>query len=312
MKITIIGTGGVGGYFGGRLAKAGSQVTFVARGNHLKAISNNGLKVISVDGDFIVSPANVTSDLSAVKNADLVIIGTKAWQVKDIAKDIASLLNEKTMILPLQNGVLAVEELAEFIPSTQIMGGLCKIFSMIKEPGVILHQGGPASITFGELNHQKTERAERLQTLFDNAGIKNYRTEYIEVELWKKFLMISSSALLAVTRTNYGELRTIPETRKLLEQLYTEIYSVGIAAQIKLPGDIIEKTMKAVDNFPAESNSSLTRDVLEGKPSEIEYQNGTVVKLGEKLGVPTPVNQFVYYSILPMEMKARNEKMLDK
>ena len=305
MNIVIIGTGGVGGYFGGRLAVAGNQVTFIARGKHLGAIQENGLSVNSVLGDFVVQPAIVSSDLSMVGNANLVIVATKAWQVKGVAAEMAPLLKSETLVLPLQNGVLAADELAMFIPKRQIIGGLCKIFSMIKKPGVIHHLGGPSSITFGELDHVVTERVRHLKAVFDEAGIKNYLSNQIEVELWQKFLMICSSALLAVTRTNYGELRTIPETRQLLVELYTEIYNVGIAAGIGFPNDIVDRTMAAVDNFPAASNSSLTRDVLEGKPSEIEYQNGAVVKIGEKYGVATPVNRLVYYSVLPSELRAR-------
>lgn len=308
MNISVIGVGGVGGYFGGKLAKAGNQLSFIARGKHLEALQKNGLKVKSVDGDFFVKPAIATSDFRIVNSADLVIIGTKAWQVNDTAAAITSHINKRAIILPLQNGVMAVEELIQHLPAKQVVGGLCKIFSMIEAPGIIQHKGGDASITFGEINHVESERTLRLKEIFDKAEIKNHLVENIEVEVWKKFLMICSSALLAVTRTNYGELRTLPETRQLLVELYTEIYNVGLAAGIHLPDNIVERTMNAVDNFPAASNSSLTRDILEGKPSEIDYQNGTVVKLGEKYGIPTPVNRFVYHSILPMELKARSNK----
>lgn len=308
MNITIIGTGGVGGYFGGKLALAGNQVTFIARGKHLDAINKNGLSVLSVSGNFEIYPATATNDLSVVKNCDLVIIATKAPQGIEIAKQIAPFCTSNTMFLPLQNGVLAVDELKQYLPGEQIIGGTCKIFSMIEAPGVIHHKGGDASITYGELNHQKSERTAWLKSTFDAAGIKNLWTDNIEVEIWKKFLMICSSALLAVTRTNHGELRSLPETRQLLIELYTEIYNVGIAAGINLPDNIVERTMQALDQFPPESNSSLTRDVLEGLPSEIDYQNGSVVSIGKKYGVATPVNRFVYHSILPMELKARERK----
>lgn len=307
MKITIIGTGGVGGYFGGRLAQAGNEVTFIARGEHLKAIQLNGLTMKSHLGDFTIKPANATDKIESVANADLVIVCTKAWQVKEIAKQIAPLIGGETIVLPLQNGVLAADELAEFIPKKNIVGGLCRIFSMIESPGVINHWGVDPTIVFGELNNEQSDRMVLLKDTFTKAGITNINSPDIQADLWKKLLLISSGALLAVTRTNYGELRSLPETKALLLELSTEIYNVAIAAGIKLPDNLVEKTMKAVDTFPPESTCSLTRDIWEGKPSEIEFQNGTIVRLGEKHGVSTPVNRFVYNSILPMELKARTQ-----
>ena len=307
MEITIIGAGGVGGYFGGKLAHAGNDVTFIARGEHLKAIQEKGLIVKSHLGDFTVNPANATDKIESVVKADLIFICTKAWQVKEIAQQIAPLIGTETIVLPLQNGVLAAEELAEYIPKKNIMGGLCRIFSMIESPGVINHWGVDPTIVFGELNNEQTERSTRLKNIFTESGITNINSPDIQADLWKKLLLISSGALLAVTRTNYGELRSLPETKALLLELSTEIYNVAIADGIKLPENIIEKTMNAVEGFPPESTCSLTRDIWEGKPSEIEYQNGTIVRLGEKHGIPTPVNRFVYYSIIPMESKARNK-----
>jgi 2-dehydropantoate 2-reductase len=307
MRISIIGAGGVGGYFGGRLAQAGNEVTFIARGEHLRAIQENGLIVKSHLGDFTVKPANATDKIETVAKADMVVICTKAWQVKEIAKIIAPLIGKETIVLPLQNGVLAADELSEFIPRQNIVGGLCRIFSMIESPGVINHWGVDPTIVFGELNNEHSERITRLKNTFTKAGITNINSPDIQAELWKKLLLISSGALLAVTRTNYGELRNVPETKSLLFELSAEIYNVAIASGIKLPENLVEKTMKTVEGFPAESTCSLTRDIWEGKPSEIEYQNGTIVRLGEKHGVSTPVNRFVYNSILPMELKARSK-----
>lgn len=305
MNITVIGTGGVGGYFGGRLALAGNDVTFIARGKHLDAIKQNGLLVKSVLGEFTIKPAKATANYEVVSGADLVLVCTKAWQVKEVAYHIAPYLNPETMVMPMQNGVLAAEELEQFIPRQNIVGGSCRIFSMIESPGVITHKGSDPTVVFGELSNEHTERTTLLKYTFATAGLTNIWSEDIQADLWKKFLMICSSALMAVTKTNYGELRSLPETRKMLEELYAEVYNVGKAAGINLPNDIVSKTMKAVDAFPPDATSSLTRDIWEGKPSEIEYQNGTVVRLGEKYGVPTPVNRFVYSAVLPMEMKAR-------
>jgi 2-dehydropantoate 2-reductase len=307
MNISVIGAGGVGGYFGGRLALAGNEVTFIARGAHLNALQQTGLSVKSILGDFTIKPVAASNDYASVTNAELILVCTKAWQVKDVAKAIAPFINDETMVLPLQNGVLAAEELGQFIPQRNIVGGLCRIFSMIESPGIINHIGIDPTIIFGELNNQQTERTELLKKLFSEAKTTTILSKNIQSDLWKKFLMICSSALLAITKTNYGELRSLPETRMLLHELYLEIYEVAIASGIMLPEDIVEKTMKAVDTFPADSTSSLTRDVWEGSPSEIEYQNGTVVRIAQKYGIPVPVNRFVYYSVLPMEVKARSK-----
>nr|MDA3880189.1 2-dehydropantoate 2-reductase [Prolixibacteraceae bacterium] len=290
----------------GRLAQAGNNVTFIARGQHLEVIKENGLTVKSIKDDFVIKPANVSDNYNSVADADLVLVCTKAWQVKGIAVKIAPMLNHKAMVMPLQNGILAADELSETIPEKQIVGGLCRVFSMIESPGVIAHKGIEPTIVFGERDNAKTERTALLDKTLEQAGITHVWADDMQLELWKKFLMISSSALLAVTKTNYGELRSIPETRQLLEELYTEIYNIGKAAGVNLPDDIVAKTMKAIDKFPPDSTSSLTRDIWDGKPSEIEYQNGTVVKLGSKLNVPTPINRFVYFSLMPSEMKARD------
>jgi len=306
MKIAVIGTGGVGGYFGGKIANAGFDVTFVARGEHLQALRQNGLIVKSIDGDFKVQNVNATENISDLKSIDLFMIATKAWQVKNIAKELQSTINKGAIILPMQNGVLATEELAEFIPSENIIGGLCRIISKIEAPGIINHFGIEPTIIFGELNNVKTERLNKLYEIFSKAGIKSKIAEDIQAELWKKFIPICVSALLAVTKTTYGELREIPETRQLAIELINEIYSLSQKIGIKIESSFVERAVSFIDSFPYNSTSSLTRDVWEGKPSEIEYQNGTVVKLGEKYNVPTPVNRFIYNCVLPMEKKARN------
>lgn len=306
MKIAIIGTGGVGGYFGGRLANAGLDVTFLARGAHLKAMRANGLKVKSILGDFEIDAVKATDNIKEIGLVDLIILGVKAWQVKGIAAELESIVNENTTILPLQNGILAAEELKEQINEKNIIGGLCRIISKIESPGIINHFGVTPSIVFGEFNNEKTERILKIKALFDQAGINSNISENIDSDLWKKFIAICVSGLLAVSRTNYGEMRELKETRQLMVELLNEIYQLSQKIGIKIAGDFLDKSISFIDSFPPDSTSSLTRDVLEGKPSEIEYQNGTVVRLGEKYGVDTPINRFIYSCILPMEIKAKD------
>lgn len=305
MKIAIIGTGGVGGYFGGKLARAGNNVVFLARGEHLTAINENGLTVKSIGGDFVIENAKATDRISNMGQADLIILGVKAWQLKDIAGELQSIIHPETTILPLQNGVLAAEELMEKLPAKNIIGGLCRIISKIEAPGIINHFGLEPSIIFGELDNRRSARVENINGLFTEAGISNKIADDIQSELWKKFIGICVSGLLAISRATYGEVRSIPETRRLMTELLQEIYTLSQAMDIAIESDYVEKTLGFIDSFPYDSTTSLSRDVLEGKPSEIEYQNGTVVRLGEKSGVPTPVNRFIYSCILPMEKRAR-------
>jgi len=305
MKIAIIGTGGVGGYFGGKLAKAGYDVTFLARGEHLKAIQQNGLTVKSIKGDFKVDSVKATDRIDTIGLVDLLILGVKAWQVKDISYVLKTIIHKDTVVLPLQNGVLAVDELKESIKKENIIGGLCRIISKIDSPGVINHFGIEPTIVFGELDNSKTERLYKIKTVFDSAEIKAVISDDIIADLWKKFIAICVSGLLAVTKTTYGELRDLKETRQLMIELLSEIYNLSQKIGVKIESDFLDKTVSFIDSFPYDSTSSLARDVWEGKPSEIEYQNGTVVKLALKYGIDIPVNRFVYNCILPMDLKAR-------
>jgi 2-dehydropantoate 2-reductase len=305
MRIAVIGAGGVGGYFGGKLAQAGNDVTFVARGEHLKAMREKGLNVMSISGNFVIDKIKATEEIKNIETADLVLLGVKAWQVKEVAEQIKHVVAEGTTIMPLQNGVMAAGELAEVLKAKHVIGGLCRIISKIESPGVIHHSGLEPFIAFGELNNQKTERIFKIKDLLDDAGISSLAAEDIQVELWNKFMAICVSGLLAVTRSPYGVVRELKETRRMMNVLLCEIYEIAIKSGIKLDNQSVEKTMRLIDSYPYESTSSLTRDVMEGKPSELEYQNGTVVHLAEKYNLPVPVNRHIYNCLLPMEMAAR-------
>ena len=308
MKIAVIGAGGVGGYFGGRLAMANFDVTFLARGEHLREIRLNGLRVKSVNGDFVVENAQATDSIREIGFADIIILAVKAWQIPEISRELGSIIKKDTIVLPLQNGVVTAEELAENIPPANIIGGLCKIISKVESPGVINHFALDPVVIFGEFDSRRSERAEQLKSIFDRAGVNSLISYDITAELWKKFIAICVSGLLAVTKTNYGELRELKETRQLMTELIREIYALSQRLKINIEPEFPDKLISLIDTYPRETTSSLTRDVWDGRPSEIEYQNGTVVRLGEKYGVATPVNRFVYNCILPMEIKARKRQ----
>jgi len=305
MKTAIIGTGGVGGYFGGKMANAGLDVTFVARGSHAEAMRKNGLQVKSILGDFHVKEVKVAETITEAGKTDLVMVAVKAWQVKETRDEIKEILHPESIVIPLQNGILAYDELAESIDRGRIVPGLCRIISKIEAPGVINHFGVSPIIIFGERDKSDSHRLHQVKALFDKAGFNSEISMDMDAQLWEKFFAINLSGLLAVTNTTYGEMRELPQTRQMMVDLLQEIYQISQKLKINISPDIVDKTIAFIDSFPYNTTSSLTRDVWEKKPSEIEYQNGTVVKLGERYDIFTPVNRFIYNCILPGEIRAR-------
>ncbi|MCW3788785.1 ketopantoate reductase family protein [Plebeiibacterium sediminum] len=307
MNIAIIGTGGVGGYFGVRLAQAGHKVTFVARGKHGDAIKKSGLNLLSPKGDYVVENAIVVDAPDQIENPELVLIGVKAWQVKEVANQIKDALTKDTVVIPLQNGVMAAKELSDILPQQNVMGGLCNIFSKIKEPGVIEHMSAEPYLIFGELDNTISERAKTINNILTEAGIKNKLSEYIQGDTWKKFLLICLGGLGALTRANYGVLCETPELKEMMVQMIEEMYFVSQAEGVKLSESIKEKTIATTMSFAPNANSSMARDIWAGRPSELEYQNGSVVYLAQKHGIEVPVNYFIYHALLPQEKEARKQ-----
>lgn len=305
MKIAVIGTGGVGGYFGGRLAKAGNDVTFLARGKHLEAMMSHGLIVQSIKENFTIQPVQATDTITAIGKVDLVLLCVKSWLVKDMAKELLPLLKEDTVVLPLQNGVMAAEELQSVIPVHHVLGGLCRIISKIEAPGVIRHFGVDPTVVFAELNNGKSERVVKLQKGFEQAGFNARISHDIQADIWKKFIQICISGLLGVTRVPYGGIREVKETREMMIALFQEVYDLSQKLGINIAPDFVDKTVGVIDSFDYNASASLARDIWEGRPSELEYQNGTVVRLAEKYGLEVPVNKFIYSALLPQERKAR-------
>ena len=308
MRIAIFGTGGVGGYFGGRLAQAGEDVTFIARGEHLRAIQTTGLRVDSLNGDFVIYPAKATNDAGDVGEVDLVIVGVKAWQVPDAAREMKPLIGPNTTVVPLQNGVDAVPQLVEELGSEKVIGGLCKIVSFVVEPGHIRHAGFPPSIIIGELSNQRTDRIQRIEQLLNRAGLETTIAPDIQVALWMKFLFIASfSGMGAMANAPAGKLRADPELRAQMLRAMDEIYALAHARGINLPPNAIEIVMAGVNALPEDATSSMQRDITAGKPSELESQNGAVVRMARETGVEVPTHQLIYTTLRPLEIKARGQ-----
>lgn len=307
MRIAVVGAGGVGAYFGGRLAQAGESVAFVARGNHLAAMRASGLRVDSVAGDFVILPVEATDDPAAIGPVDVVLVCVKAWQVAETARTLGPLLGPDTFVVPLENGVEAADQLAVVVGPERVLGGLCKIVSAIVAPGHVRHSGVPPRVEFGERDGRKSDRVEALRQAFERAqGVSVVVPDDVEAATWEKFLFIAPfSGVGAVTRQPAGPMRTTPETRELIERAMSEVAALARARGVNLPDEAVARNMEYVDRLPPESTASMQRDIMDGRPSELEQQNGAIARLGREAGVPVPVNAFLYACLLPAERKAR-------
>jgi len=306
MRIAVFGAGGVGGYFGGRLAQSGQDVSFIARGAHLDAIKANGLKVTSKKGDFVINPAQATDNPTDIGIVDAVLIAVKAWSVAAAAEAIRPIVGPNTCILPLENGVDAPSQLSAIFSAERVLGGLCRVISYIGEPGRIQHDGGDDFIALGELDNKPSTRVDALAKAFTDAGLTVAKPEDIYAAMWAKFLFISAfSGVGAVTRSPAGVTRALPGTRSMLESAMTEVFNVAKARGIAIAEDAVSVGMSAMDRQPLVGEASMQRDIMEGKPSELESQTGAVVRLGKESDVPTPTHDFIYSSLLPQENIAR-------
>lgn len=308
MRIAIFGAGSVGGYFGGRLSQAGEDVVFIARGEHLNAMLTNGLRVDSINGDFAVQPVQATDDPFKIGKVDVVLVGVKAWQVPEVAEAMRPMIGPKTIVLPMQNGLEAPAQLTEILGEQHVLGGLCGLFCYVKGPGHIVHAGIDPFVKFGELDNHRSQRVEQLLDSFKRAGVKAEIPPDIQIAMWMKFLFITVwSGMGAVTRAPIGVWRSLPETRRMAELNLQEIITVAAALDISLPEEALQTAMNMYDSQVPKSTASLQRDVMAGRPSELDAQIGAVVRFGQEAEVAIPQHTFIYYSLLPMELRARGQ-----
>jgi 2-dehydropantoate 2-reductase len=308
MRIVIFGTGGAGGYFGAQLARAGEDVIFIARGEHLSAIRTLGLRIETPAGEMVIRPAQATDEPDQVENPDVVLLGVKAWQVPEAAKAIRSMMGPNTFVVPLQNGVEAPSQLADALGREHVLGGLCATFSRVTGPGRISSIGAMNVIRFAELDNRPSERVERLRQAFERAGVKVEVPSDIHKALWEKFLQVTAfGGVGAVTRAPIGVIRTMTETRRLLEQCMKEVLSIARTRQVALAETVVADTLMGFDSMAANATTSLQRDIADGKPSELESWNGAVVRLAREKDVQTPLHEIIYHCLLPQELRARGK-----
>jgi 2-dehydropantoate 2-reductase len=306
MKIAIMGTGGVGGYYGGLLAQQRNDVTFIARGVHLAAIQENGLQIKSIHGDFRVKPAQATDNPAQIGPVDLVVFCTKTYSIDETAQQIKPLIGPETTVLPLENGIDAADRIGAVVGMEHMLGGATWISSAVEAPGVIKQVSQFRRVVIGELDGQVTSRAQLVHQAFEETGITAELSENVLKILWTKFVFISAaSSLGSLTRLSIGEYRSVPETRAMMVSLMKEVEAVGRAEGVKLDKDVIQKSLDFIDNAAPTIRASMQLDVEAGRRSELEAMIGVVGRKGRELGVLTSVTDMVYASLLPCEIAAR-------
>jgi len=300
MRIAVIGAGGVGGAFGAALAKGGSDVTFVARGAHLQAMQERGLKVLGPRGDIHLQPTKATDDPASIGAVDVVLFCVKLWDVESAGAAIRPLVGTTTAVIPLQNGIDASERLIPILGQEAVMGGVAQISATIAEPGVIRQTGAFMRLMFGELDGRPSARGAAFHAACQAAGFDAVNSDDIVVALWEKFVLLATnSSVVSLTRLPLGKLRDDPEVFALMEKGFAEAAAVGRARGVKLAPDLEERMAKTMRGFPSEMMPSMAVDLLRGNRLELPWLAGKVVALGRELNVPTPTFDVMYAALKP-------------
>jgi 2-dehydropantoate 2-reductase len=295
MKIAVMGAGGVGGYFGARLAQSGADVTFIARGAHGAAIREKGLKLFSPKGDILVQPAKAVSDPAGIGPVDVVMFCVKLWDIESAAEACKLLLGPDTAVICFQNGVDAEERVAAVLGAQHAVGGVAAIAALIESPGVIRHTGTMAWLKFGEMDGRASPRLEGFNAACEKAGFDASVSTDIVGDIWRKFAFLAPMAgATAATRMPIGPILADPDTRRLFADLIAETVAVGRARGARLEDGIEDKQLAFAEGLPGEMKASMLGDLERGNRLELPWLTGAVVRLGRELGVPTPVSTFVH------------------
>lgn len=306
MKIAIMGSGGIGGYYGAELARAGHDVTFIARGAHLKAMRETGLKIKSVHGSFSIEPVKATDAPAEGGPVDLVLFCVKTPDTEAAAQSINPIVGSGTAVLSLQNGIDAVERIGGVVGIEHVLAGATWISSAVEAPGLIRQVSRFRRIVLGEPSGSVTSRTLAVAEALRDTGAMVGVAEDIHKVLWTKFVFIAAiSAVGALTRLPIGDYRVVPETRALLESLMRDVEAVARASDVALDAEVIAGAMNVVDHAEPGIRASMQRDVETGRRSELESMVGVIGRKGRRLGVATPAADMVYAALLPVEIKAR-------
>jgi 2-dehydropantoate 2-reductase len=303
MRIAVVGTGGVGGGFGAALAKAGADVSFIARGAHLAALKSQGLHVRSDRGDIHLVPTRATEHPAEIGKVDIVLFCVKLWDVESAGQHIKPLIGPDTAVIPLQNGVDAAERLIPILGGNAVMGGVAQISASIVAPGVIQQVGTFMRMIFGELDSRRSKRGEDFLALCLKAGFEATLSEHILTDLWMKFILLASNAsMMAATRQPIGKLRDDPDLRPIFVAAYREVIDVGRAKGVALPAEAVDRILDLTGHMPAAMKASMALDLDRGNRLELPWLGGKVVELGRQLGVPTPTHSMLAAMLKPYIM----------
>jgi len=303
MRIAVVGAGGVGGGFGVALAKAGADVTFIARGAHLAAMKSQGLKVQGGRGESHLVPTQATDNPAEIGKVDFVLFCVKLWDVESAGAHIKPLIGPNTAVIPLQNGVDAAERLIPILGDNAVMGGVAQISASIIGPGLINQVGTFMRMIFGELDGRRSQRGEDLLTLCLKAGFDATLSDQILTDLWMKFILLASNAsIMALARQPIGKVRDDPEMRPIFTAAYQETFDVGRARGVALPANAVESILDNTYRFPPDMKPSMALDLDRGNRLELPWLGGKVVELGKKVGVPTPTHSLMYAMLKPYAM----------
>ena len=293
MRIAIVGAGGVGGYFGGRLAAAGADLTFLARGRHLQALRTSGLHILSPKGNLHLPRVNATDDPAAIGRVDVVLFAVKLYDNPSATPLLPPLVGPDTVIIPFQNGVDSVDLLIPAVGRPHVAGGTAYVAAVIAEPGVIRHTAMDRLI-FGELDGVRTPRLERLWDACRLAGFQATLSDRIEIDIWSKFVRLSTfSGMTAVTRSPIGPVRDDPDLCARYQAAAMETMAVARATGIALTAQVFDVVITAVHELPPNAKSSMLEDLERGKPLELPWLSGAVVRIGSEVGVATPIHRFI-------------------
>jgi 2-dehydropantoate 2-reductase len=300
MRIAVMGAGGVGGYFGARLAQAGHDVAFVARGAHLAAMRERGLTVRSALGDVHLPSPVATDDPAALSPVDIVLFAVKLWDTEPAAQAIRPLIANGGVVVPFQNGVDSVERIGAIVGAERVMGGVAQIAATIAEPGVIGHTGTMARLRFGPVLAAQRPVADALLAACNGAGIDAELVVDIRRALWEKFVFLAAfSGLTSVARQPIGVLRADADMRNVLEAAMREAWAVGRAQGIALADDFVAQLMSFADGLPAEMKSSMLNDLVAGNRLEAPWLCGAVARMARAAGIPAPVHSTLYAALKP-------------
>lgn len=301
MRFAVMGAGGVGGYYGARLAQAGNDVTFIARGEHLAAMQTSGLTIHDRDGDFTINPVSAADDVTTISPVDVVLMCVKLYDTEAATRQIEPLLTPTSVVVTLQNGVEAPEVVAGVIGAGRTLGGATYISATIEAPGAIRRNNDLTHIEFGEPDGPASNRAEGLAETFIAAGLDAATVDDMAALLWSKFALLSAnSGMTALTRQSTGEIRSDPVMRQTFHAALAETVAVGRARGVNLPEDIEQSCTQWLDtNAPIKA--SLLVDLERGRRLEVGWLSGAVHRLGQDVGVPTPTHTTIYAALRPFE-----------